>query len=500
MKKLIYLPLLLIALVACKQSDNSSGGSGGGEAPDEPIVAFAGAEGGGSYATGGRGGTILPIITLDDYNTGSNEAAIPGSLRYALSQKGKRIIVFKVAGVIHLKNTLTVTEGDVTILGQTAPGDGICIADYPVKINGANNVIMQYIRIRMGDEKLSAKEADGADALSVNNSTNVLIDHCSFSWSTDECCSCYGNSNFTLQYCFITESLRLSKHTDSSGDTSNHGFGGIWGGTNATFHHNLLAHHDNRNPRFDHDYVSTYRGPLDYVNNVVYNWGGNSTYGGESVNASRKINMVNNYYKYGPASSAKSRLLLATTYCTNCVKNTGIVTPGKFYLSGNYMFGSTTVTNDNWNGVTVDSKGTASVNDCKSATRHIMTHDVTTQTAEQAYETVLSKAGCSFRRDAIDTRIVGEVRNQSYTYTGSKSGKKGLIDSPDDVKGTNATAWDIYIEATATNDSDNDGMPDDWEDAHGLNKNDRKDAPLKTLNSHYANIEVYAQELVKDLY
>ena len=499
MKKILYLSLVLIAFVACKQSDSSSGGSRG-EAPDEPIVAFAGAEGGGSYATGGRDGNVFVISKLDDYDVGSNQAAIPGSLRYALLQKGKRIIVFKVAGVIHLKCALNITQGDVTILGQTAPGDGICIADYPVKINGASNVIMQYIRIRMGDEKLSAKEANGADALSVNNSSNVLIDHCSFSWSTDECCSCYGNSNFTLQYCFITESLRLSKHTNTSGDdTSEHGFGGIWGGTNATFHHNLLAHHDNRNPRFDHDYVSTYRGPIDYVNNVVYNWGGNSTYGGESVSTARKINMINNYYKYGPASSAKSRLLLATTYCKNCI-STGIVTPGKFYLSGNYMYGYPSVTSDNWSGVTTDSKGTATKNDCKSATRHIMTYDVTTQTAEQAYETVLSKAGCSFSRDAIDTRIVGEVRNQTYTYTGSKSGKKGLIDSPDDVKGDNATAWDIYAEATATNDSDNDGMPDDWEEAHGLNKNDRKDAPLKTLNPHYANIEVYAQELVKDMY
>lgn len=493
MKKLFYLPLILLALAACKDSDNnsSSGGSGGGETPDEPIVAFAGAGGGGSYTTGGRGGTIFPITTLDDNDEGSNEPMIPGSLRYALSQKGKKIIVFKVAGIIHLKAALNITNGDFTILGQTAPGDGICIADYPVKINRANNIIIQYLRFRMGDEKLTQAQADGADALSVNNCQNVLIDHCSFSWSTDECCSCYGNENFTLQYCFVTESLRLSKHSGSSSDVDPHGFGGIWGGKNASFHHNLLAHHDSRNPRFDHDYVNkTCRGPLDYVNNVVYNWRGNSSYGGESVNAQRKINFVNNYYKPGPAtnSNVKTRFVNPWEECSNCSMTASSVKPPKIYMTGNRMTSSSDVTADNWKGSTL------STSEVKSSTHFSMNYEIVAQSAAEAYETVLAKAGCSLKRDAIDVRIVGEVRDSIYTYKGSKSKYKGIIDSPSDVGG-----WPTYS-GTAATDTDLDGLPDDWETAHNLNPNDRKDAALTTLNKPYMNIEVYAQELVQDLY
>lgn len=164
----------------------------------------------------------------------------------------------------------------------------------------ASNVIMRFLRFRMGDQN----KVEG-DALSINDHSRIIVDHCSFSWSTDECVSCYGNTDFTLQYCFITESLRKSVHVKG-----NHGYGGIWGGTNASFHHNLLAHHDSRNPRFDHSYVNNKCfGPIDYVNNVVYNWGGNSTYGGEGYDQVRKINMVNNYYKYGPATSKKNRLV-----------------------------------------------------------------------------------------------------------------------------------------------------------------------------------------------
>lgn len=462
--------------------------------PPSSVVAFNGAEGGGCMATGGRGGYVFAVTSLEDNDAGSGEELIPGTLRYALAQQTKRIIIFTVAGVVHLKSPLTITNGNLTVLGQTAPGDGICIADYPVKIENANNVILRFLRIRMGDEKLTAEQADGADALSVNNCKNVMIDHCSCSWSTDECVSCYGNENFSLQYCFITESLRKSKH-----DKGNHGYGGIWGGKNASFHHNLLAHHDSRNPRFDHDYVDTkYAGPIDYVNNVVYNWGGNSTYGGEGTNrgaGGRLINMVNNYYKYGPATSKKNRLVDPTITCNgNCSKSPGgTIEPGKFWLIGNFMYGDASVTADNWQGSTqkgenvrASARWTQGVTSLKSE-----------QSAEDAYSIVLAKAGCSLNRDAIDSRIVTEVEGTAvhggYTYTGSKSGTKGIIDTPSDVGG-----WPEYS-GTAV-DADNDGMPDKWEVDHGLDPNNRKDAAATTLNAPYANVEVYANELVANLY
>jgi len=482
-------PMLLLVLTACKAKDDVSPSS-----PSTPsstsVIAFTGADGGGSYATGGRGGYVFVVTNLEDNDVGSSEQLIPGSLRYALAQQTKRIVVFTVSGVIHLKSPLTISSGNLTILGQTAPGDGICIADYPVKIDHADNVIIRFLRIRMGDEKLTAAEADGADALSVNDSKNVIIDHCSFSWSTDECVSCYGNKDFTLQYCFITESLRISKH-----DKGKHGYAGIWGGANASFHHNLLAHHDSRNPRFDHDFVDTkYTGPIDYVNNVVYNWGDKSAYGGEGTDmgaGGRHINMVNNYYKSGDASGRKNRLIEITTSCNdNCAKKPGgTVEPGKFWLSGNVMYGYPDVTEDNWKGATSTGstvKATARWTDGLTALKN-------EQTADDAFNTVLAKAGCSLKRDAIDTRIANEVRNGTYTYTGSKGGTKGIIDRPSDVGG-----WPEYT-GTAS-DADRDGMPDEWEKAHGLNPNDRTDAIATTLSAPYTNVEVYANELVKDLY
>ena len=487
----ILLLASLVLLTTCKSKSEDPEPE---PTPPSEVVAFNGAEGGGKMATGGRGGYVFAVTNLKDNDAGSGEELIPGSLRYALAQQTKRIVIFTVAGVIHLKSPLTISNGNLTILGQTAPGDGICVADYPVKIEKSDNVIIRFLRIRMGDDKLTAEQADGADALSVNNSTNVIVDHCSFSWSTDECVSCYGNENFTLQYNFITESLRKSKH-----DKGNHGYGGIWGGKNASFHHNLLAHHDSRNPRFDHDYVDTkYAGPIDYVNNVVYNWGGNSTYGGEGTNrgaGGRHINMVNNYYKYGPATSKKNRLVDPTVSCANnCGKSPGgTVEPGKFWLSGNYMFGDANVTADNWQG------STQMGDNVKSTIRWTngLTSLTSEQTAENAYTTVLAKAGCSLQRDAIDTRIVTEVEGTAlhggYTYTGSKSGTKGIIDTPSDVGG-----WPTYS-GTAT-DADNDGMPDQWEIDHGLDPNDRKDAATTTLKAPYTNIEVYADELVKNLY
>lgn len=433
------------------------------------VPAFPQAEGGGMYTTGGRGGMVYHVTTLEDDVNNS------GSLRYILKTPGKKIVVFDVGGTIHLERELQITEGSVTIAGQTAPGDGICIAGYPTVIK-ANNVIIRFLRFRMGD----SNGVEG-DALTCIGKQDILIDHCSFSWSTDECVSCYGNTNFTLQYCFITESLRNSVHIKG-----NHGYGGIWGGSNASFHHNLLAHHDSRNPRFDHSYVDNVAyGPLDYVNNVVYNWGGNSSYGGEGVGTARMINMVNNYYKYGPATSKKTRLLDPTIRCEYC-SALGTLIPGKFYLQGNYMYGSDEITIDNWKGSTVQT------DEVKALSR--WTNELTLlqneQSAQDAYETVLGKAGCSLCRDTIDSRIVEEVRSGTAT-----KGTNGLIDTPNDAGG-----YIEYKTDTSPLDTDHDGMPDDWETEHGLNPNDIWDGSKYPIGSEYTNVEIYLNSLVEHLF
>ncbi len=482
---------ILLALLLCLPSCKKGGGeSDPVEPPTAKVLAFPGAEGGGKYTSGGRGGMVVHVTTLEDSLEPTTGKPAFGTLRRALLMEGTRTIVFDVAGTIYLEQgALGISSGNVTVAGQTAPGDGICIANYPVLVK-ADNVIIQYVRFRMGDDK----KVEG-DALTIVGCRNVLVDHCSFSWSTDECVSVYGNTDFTLQYCFITESLKASVHAKGA-----HGYGGIWGGKNASFHHNLLAHHQSRNPRFDHDYVNPkIAGPIDYVNNVVYNWESNSAYGGEGTTTQaggRHINFVKNYYKPGPStkSGVKERLLNPTTTCDYISKGKhegcspkygGEVEPGKFYLTGNIMDGSTDVTNNNWKGVYPDEASKKS--QCVASSRWTdgMTLLTNEQTADDAYETVLTKAGCSLHRDAADTRIVNDVRNQT--------GK--LINTPSEAGG-----YPILDPGTEVVDTDRDGMPDVWEDEHGLDKRNASDGKAYSLNKTYTNLEVYLQSLVAHLY
>lgn len=452
--------------------------------------AFPGAEGVARLTTtGGRGGEVIHVTNLNDSGT--------GSLRAALNKSGKRIIVFDVSGIIELQSQLKISNGNVTILGQTAPGDGICLKNYTFNIS-ASNVIVRFIRCRMGDEKKTEDDAMNSYTHS-NNFNNIIIDHCSLSWSTDECGSFYGINNFTLQWCVLSESLRNSVH-----DKGKHGYGGIWGGKNAAYHHNLLAHHDSRNARLDHDYVSTLKGPVDYINNVIYNWGGNSTYGGEGKNTTntyKMYNMINNYYKPGPATSSnvKSRIVNPTTKCKNCTgESTGLVNlvPGHFYITGNYMYGSATVTNDNWQGVNPDDASKKS--EIKSDTRFIPEGYegqtlLTTHTAENAFDKVLAYAGASYKKDVIDQRIAKETKEGNYTYLGSNGSTGGLIDTQDDVKG-----WPSYISKEKLTDTDNDGMPDIWEQAVAGKDITAAGYDLDP-NGWYTNIEVYANSLVEDM-
>lgn len=442
--------------------------------------------GGGSTATGGNGSTsIYHVTSLEDkapYNP------VDGTLRFAVTRSGARVVVFDIAGTIHLTAPLTIDKSDLTILGQSAPGQGICIADYPLVLDQVNNVIIRFIRVRLGNKSLEKDNETDYDAISVNNCKNVIIDHCSASWSVDECVSCYGNENFTLEYSFITESLRDAGHVKGP-----HGYGGIWGGKNATFHHNLLAHHDSRNPRFDHDFVEKKRvTPVDFINNVVYNWGDNAAYGGEGTKSSgnqRQYNFINNYYKPGPstpsASNRNTRLLNPTMVCDNCG---GTIVPGKFYLVGNVMSSSENVTKDNWLGAHPD-KGVSRddmIASCKSEARFTFNNAYTSeQSAQAAYETVLAKAGCSYSRDALDERIVNDVKN----------GTGKLIDKPEDAGGWPELNGDETIE-----DTDGDHIPDAWETKYGLDPNDRADGAKKTLVTGFTNYEVYLNDKVKNLY
>ncbi len=448
--------------------------------------AFPGAEGCGRLTTGGRGGRVLHVTNLND----SGE----GSLRWAIGQSGARTIVFDVAGIIDLKSNLVINKGDVTIAGQSAPGDGICLRNYTLRI-AADNVIIRFIRCRMGD--LAKNEDDAMNGYAGGSGTisNVIIDHCSMSWSTDECASFYGVKDFTLQYCIISESLRKSIHAKSE-----HGYGGLWGGTDASYHHNLLAHHDSRNPRFDHDYLNLNKGPLHFYNNVIYNWRSNSGYGGESKAGQepRKINITNNYYKPGPASSNRSRIVNPTTKCSNCESGSPTsVVPGKFWVEGNYMYGSTDVTNDNWQGVHPDDK--TRLDECKASayqgTRPAM------QSAEDAFETVLTKAGASLSRDRIDTRIVNETRNGTTSCKGSNGSTNGMIDSQDDAGG-----WPVYKASDEQKanaiDSDSDGIPDLYEDLMGLDRDNATDAAAYTIDytgRKYSNLELYLHYIVRNI-
>jgi hypothetical protein len=448
-----------------------------GEDTPEPgkLPAFPGAEGHGKYVTGGRGGRVIYVTNLNDDN---NE----GSLRYAINQTGPRIILFKVSGNIYLKSILNINNGNVTIAGQTAPGDGITIRDYTVYVN-ADNVIIRYLRFRMGDETNQVN-----DAIWGRNRKNIIIDHCSMSWATDEVASFYDNENFTMQWCILSESLRNSIH-----DKGRHGYGGIWGGRKASFHHNLLAHHDSRNPRFNGSRYSDQSESelVDFRNNTIYNWGGNSSYAGEGG----RYNIVNNYYKAGPATSSNQGRILQP-YADDGSNNQPAGTYGTFYINGNFVAASTAVTNNNWQGVNMHSSFAAyapgtTVSNIRSDAEYEK-GEITTHIAEVGYEKVLELAGASLQRDDVDARIVYDVATGTATYTNGGNGStNGLIDTQAAVGG-----WPELFSADAPVDSDNDGMPDFWEDANGLDKNEPGDALMTNVDGKYPNIEVYINSLV----
>ena len=490
----------------------------------DDVPAFPGAEGHGRYVTGGRGGTVVHVTNLNDSGTGSLRNAVNGS---------NRIVVFDVAGIIELKSDLVI-KSNITIMGQTAPSPGITVRYRTVRPNG-NNIIIRFIRFRRGEEK---DVNDGADAIWTRNYTGMILDHCSFSWSIDEIASFYDNRNFTMQWCTIGEALANPGHTKGE-----HSYGGIWGGKGASFHHNFLCHMQNRVPRFcgaryawDGYDKTKYANPIqaeivDFRNCVMYNWGnGNGCYGGTGGG---QINIVNNYYKAGPATANKTRVTqVSVATSSNAEGSPYMGYASRYYINGNYVTAASSPANYDWKGVIYDDSGLTTIDGerCIPDAQHLYGENVTyyqsggkdfvrvkmdepveigtvtTHSAEKAYEKVLAYCGASLYRDNVDARYMNEAANGTTTYIGSatKTGdgktvqhRPGIIDYVKDQGEyvlENGNRPDGF-------DTDNDGMPDAWETANGLNPNDASDAKSYTLDSKgwYTNIEVYANSLVEDI-
>ncbi|MDC0936718.1 pectate lyase, partial [Pirellulales bacterium] len=373
----------------------------------------------------------------------------------------------------------------ITIAGQTAPGDGIAIKGHSLGIV-ANEVIIRHIRVRFGDES-----GEDKDAISSRYMSNIILDHVSASWSVDECVSIYHCENITVQWCLISESMYKSNH-----NKGHHGFGGIWGSNHSTYHHNLLAHHSSRNPRF-----ASGCGNTDYRNNVVYNWGYNSCYGGEKQQKGNpkfsfsNINMVANYYKSGPATRPGE----VAYRISNPTSRDGADDYGKWYVADNVVEGNDAVTADNWNGGVQPQGGSDDIAILRLE-EPWPAMPIAQQAAGDAYQSVLEDVGATLpKRDALDERIIREVRSGTANYEGpiykednamsDKSKKSGIIDSQSDVGG-----WPTMTSTTAPEDTDHDGMPDAWESSRGLNPIDGEDRN-EVADDGYTMLEKYLNSI-----
>lgn len=432
-------------------------------------LAFPGAEGGGKFTTGGRGGKTIFVDNLNDKGK--------GSFRHAIEEEGARTILFRVSGNIELSKPIYIKHGNITIAGQSAPGDGICLVNYGIVIE-ADNVIIRFLRVRPGD-----KAGDELDAISGKDRRNIIIDHCSFSWATDEVASLYDNTDFTMQWCIIGESLNQSVH-----HKGNHGYGGIWGGKNASFHHNLIACNASRNPRFcgsrytnnpETEYV-------DFRNNLIYNWGFNNIYGGEEGN----YNMVNNYFKSGPATEkdVQFRILELTQSFFDPKLNDDTLKAGKFYIKGNFVEGYPEVTKENWR-KGVQGKSVGEPEKLFSRLKKPVPHTpMKTDKPAKAYAKIIETAGASHKRDQADKQLFISIKN------GQTTSGNGIINSQNDVGG-----WPPLQSGELLPDSDNDGIPDEWELRHGLDPKNPNDANACKLHKTFTNIEVYINTLIEHL-
>ncbi len=479
---------------------------------ENKLLAFPTARGFGKFVTGGRGGKVVEVTNLEDNPSNPSE----GSLRWALTVAGKEnaTIVFRVSGVIKIQPNAQKTRDlraslkNVTIAGQTAPGGGILIRGGKVNLGGSDNVIIRNLRFRIGDIDVAdlAKSTDSrfikGAALGVENAKNLIIDHCSFGWSGEENMTMYDNHFTTVQWCIIHEGLYDAGHQKGARSYANQ-----WGGSPATYHHNLLAHNYNRSSRLNGASSTTEDRNvfMEYFNNVNYNWGKkNSCYGGENeagTYSSHECNFVGNYYKPGPSTPSNSYFMELSAARSGKSLNAN---PSRWYFDGNVMEGNSSATSNNWSAI--NNKTTYTVAGMKSESLVYPSAEVTrldkckfddydlyltpTESAESAYEHVLAKAG-TINRDVTEQRVVDEVRNKTAQFKGTTLNKAGFIDSPDDAEG-----WPTYDAGTPVTDNDHDGMADDWEVANGFDPNNAEDGKQVVSAEGYTALEVYLNSLM----
>ncbi|MCP4257062.1 MAG: pectate lyase [Planctomycetes bacterium] len=411
-------------------------------------LAFPGAEGYGRFALGGRGGKVLFVTNLNDKG--------PGSLRAAIEVQGPRIVVFKVSGTIKLESSLRIKHPRITIAGQTAPGDGICLRKYPLIIS-ADDAVVRFIRVRLGDE--ADNKVDGID---VSDTQNVIVDHCSVSWTLDEAVNTYhGAKNVTIQWCLISESLHNSRLQQG------HGFAASLGGVNTSYHHNLLANNAGRNPSIAGE-KSNPTINLDFRNNVIFNWQYRTLDG-----RPRSINVVNNYYKAGPASDENLKIVKIQSLEDGSF--------GKWYVQGNVLEDRSRSRRRN-NLIRVDSLNTPL--ESAMIDEPVDFAPVSTETAAEAFTNVLLYAGAIRpKRDSHDERIIREVRTGKTTFG------NGIISSQTEVGG-----WPKLLSAQPQQDTDNDGMPDEWERRYSP-KGDLSLQSHQDLDGDgYMNVEEYLNQ------
>lgn len=479
---------------------------------ENKLLAFPTARGFGKFVSGGRGGKVVEVTNLEDDPANPSE----GSLRWALTVAGKEnaTIVFRVSGVIKIgvnaqkKRELRAGLKNVTIAGQTAPGDGILIRGGKVNLGGSDNVIIRNLRFRVGeiDEEDLAKATDSrfiaGAGLGIENAKNIIIDHCCFGWSGEENMTVYDDHFMTVQWCIIHEGLYDAGH-----QKGNRSYGNQWGGSPATYHHNLLAHNYNRSSRLNGASSTTEDRNvfMEYFNNVNYNWGKkNSCYGGENeagTYSSHECNFVGNYYKPGPSTPSNSYFMELSGARSGKTLNPN---PSRWYFADNVMEGNAAATADNWSAIhnntiyTIEGmKSESLVYPSSEYTRLAKCqfddydkYRTPTESAEEAYEHVLAKAG-TLNRDIIEQRLVNEVRNKLAQYKGTTLNKAGIIDSPEDAEG-----WPTYAAGTPVVDEDHDGMADDWELANGFDPTNPDDRNVIASPEGYTALEIYLNSLM----
>ena len=473
---------LLVAATLCLTLAFSIQPSAFGAVLPDTLLAFPDAEGFGKYTSGGRGGKVVYVTTLEDDANGE----IEGSLRWAVQQfPGEPLTAcFAVTGEIRLVKDLRIKRNNYTIAGQTAPGMGIVITHNKVNFGGSTNFIVRNIRFRLGQYDVNGKLLD-ANAVGAENCESYIFDHCDFGWSMEENMNSYDSHFITVQYCIVHEGLYDAGHKKGT-----RAYGCQWGGSPATYHHNLLVHNNKRSCRFNGAQSNDFVVYLDYINNVQYNFegGSNGCYGGENtakidsyngLNAAHECNFINNYYKVGPNTTNKKNFFSAEKARSGATS----WGPSQWYVNGNVFDGASSATADNWSAVNIKgyTKEESRVDTLirpktpwwrwtEDSIYGRYDFDMyayaasTFQTAEEAYKTVLDTAGC-FPRDHVELRLISDTRNQTATYSGESRGN-GIIDTEEDAEG-----FYDYPAAEPLADTDRDGMPDAWEIANGCNPN-----------------------------